>query len=398
MTFAIVTLGCKANQYEGQRMREALLALGMREQPFGMPTAISVVNTCTVTHQADVENRRFIRKALGQGRVIVTGCQAATEPEAIRMIDPMIEVVAPASTAEVFSSPLPRMIHAFEGHARAFVKVQDGCNHGCAYCIVPRARGGPVSRPASEIVDEINTLVQGGYREVVLTGINIGLYEGGLAALIGRILAETAIARIRISSIEPWTFEPLLFEVLESPRVCRHLHLPLQSGCAKVLQAMGRPYTPEYYEALTRELKTRFPDLGLGTDVMVGFPGEDERDFDESRRFIKGLPLTYLHVFAYSPRPATPAASFDAQVPGPLKRRRAVLLKRLSGEKRAAFEASQQGERHDILVTAVEGGVCRGISGNYLAVRVDGPGVRGEILPVCIDGVHAAPVWGRLHG
>jgi len=398
MTFTIATLGCKANQYEGQRMREALAAKGWREQPFGTPVTLSVINTCTVTHQADVENRRFIRKALGQGRVIVTGCQAVTDPDAIRAIDPSIELVSLATAAEAFSSPLPCVIHAFEGHARAFVKVQEGCNHGCAYCIVPRARGCPVSRPDSEIVDEINTLVKGGYREVVLTGINIGLYEGGLAALIAKILAETAIARIRISSIEPWTFEPLLFEVLESPRVCRHLHLPLQSGCAKVLKAMGRPYTPEYYEALTRELKSRFPDLGLGADVMVGFPGEDERDFEESRRFISGLPLTYLHVFAYSRRPGTPAASSPGQVPGPLKRRRASLLKTLSEQKRAAFLASQQGERHDILVTASAGGVCHGISGNYLVVRVACTAVRGEILRVCIDGVHAASVWGHLHG
>ncbi|HQP31402.1 MAG TPA: radical SAM protein, partial [Deltaproteobacteria bacterium] len=281
---------------------------------------------------------------------------------------------------------------------RAFVKVQDGCDHGCAYCIVPRARGRPVSRPESEIVDEINLLVQGGYREVVLTGINIGLYEGGLAQLVGKVLARTAIARVRISSIEPWTFDPLLCDVLESPRVCRHLHLPLQSGCAKVLRAMGRPYTPEYYGSLLRDLKDRFPDLGLGADVMVGFPGEDERDFEESRRFISGLPLTYLHVFAYSRRAGTPAASYPGQVPGPLKRVRAALLKRLSDEKHAAFEASQQLKRHEILVTEAQGGVCSGISGNYLAVRVACPGVRGEILPVCIDGVRAAPLRGREHG
>ncbi|MEN6472644.1 MAG: MiaB/RimO family radical SAM methylthiotransferase [Syntrophaceae bacterium] len=398
MTFAIVTLGCKANQYEGQRMREALSAQGWREQPFGSRVGLSIINTCTVTHQADVENRKLIRKALGQGRVIVSGCQAVTDPDAIFAIDPSIEVMTPAQVAEAFASPLPRFISAFAGHARAFVKVQDGCDHFCAYCIVPRARGCPVSRPANDIVDEINTLVRSGYREAVLTGINIGLYEGGLAALIGKILNDTAIARVRISSIEPWTFDPLLFEVLESPRVCRHLHLPLQSGNAKVLEAMGRPYTPQYYEALIRELKTRFPDLGLGSDVMVGFPGEDEADFEESRRFISGLPLAYLHVFAYSRREGTKASALSHQVPSPVKRRRALELKRLSDEKRAAFEASQQGRHHDILVTTAAGGVCHGISGNYLPVRVACPGVRGELLPVRIDGVQAAPFRGRIHG
>jgi len=398
MTFAIATLGCKANQYEGQRMREALMASGLSERPFGTPAAVNVINTCTVTHQADVDNRRFIRKVLGKGRVIVTGCQAATAPETVRAIDPSIEVVPPASVDEAFPRPLPHVIHAFEGHARAFVKVQDGCDHGCAYCIVPRARGCPVSRPDSEIVEEINTLAQAGYREVVLTGINIGLYEGGLAALIAKILAETAVPRIRVSSIEPWTFEERLCEVLESPRVCRHLHLPLQSGCAKVLQAMGRPYAPEYYRDLMLSLKRRFPDLGLGADVMVGFPGEDEAEFEDSRRFISDLPLTYLHVFAYSRRPGTPAALAAGQVPAEVKRRRAKALKVLSEQKRRAFEASQQGERHDILVTAVKGGVCHGISGNYLAARVACPGVRGEILRVCIDGVQAAPAWGCIHG
>lgn len=398
MTFAIVTLGCKANQYEGQRMREALNARGWREQPFGGPVGLSIVNTCTVTHQADVDNRKLIRRALGQGRVIVSGCQAVTDPDAVRAIDPSIEVMTPAQVAEAFASPLPRVISAFEGHARAFVKVQDGCDHFCAYCIVPHARGCPVSRPANDIVDEINALVRSGYREAVLTGINIGLYEGGLAALIGKILSDTAIARVRVSSIEPWTFESLLFDVMESPRVCRHLHLPLQSGSARVLKAMGRPYTPEYYGALIRELKTRFPDLGLGSDVMVGFPGEDESDFEESRRFISGLPLAYLHVFAYSRRPGTTASGLSGQVPSPVKRRRALELKTLSQEKRATFEASQQGGRHDILVTAAAGGVCHGISGNYLAVRVSGPGVRGELLPVRVDGVQAAPFRGRIHG
>ena len=161
---------------------------------------------------------------------------------------------------------------------------------------------------------------------------------------------------------------------------------------------MGRPYTPEYYEDLLLNLKRRFPDLGLGADVMVGFPGEDDADFEESREFLSRLPLSYLHVFAYSCRPGTPAAVYPGQVPSSVKRRRAQALKMLSEEKRAIFLASQQGERHDILVTAAEGGVCHGISGNYLTVRVACPGTRGEILPVRIDGVHAAPVWGPVHG
>lgn len=398
MQFAMATLGCKVNQYESERIREVLLGRGYVEQRFGAPVDLALINTCTVTHRSDAHSRRLIRMAVGSARVIATGCQAVTDPDGLRGLIPALEVCAPGDLAAALGAPLPRCVQRFHGHARAFVKVQEGCNHGCAYCIVPRAKGLPISRPLSEILEEVTGLCRAGYREIVLTGINIGLYAGGITALVRTVLDATPVERIRVSSIEPWTIDDGLPGLLRSERVCPHLHLPLQSGSARILAAMGRPYDLDYYRDLVHGLTAAHPHLAIGTDIMVGFPGEDEASFEESYRCLEALPLAYLHVFAYSRRPGTRAALMPGQVDEEEKKRRVTRLRRLSDAKRAAFLASQQGRVLDVLVTATGEERFTGISENYLQVQEKGRAVRGEIVPVKINCPPVVAAGGAGHG
>lgn len=398
MRFSIATLGCKVNQYESERIREALYACGYSEQRFGSPVDLALINTCTVTHRSDAEGRTLIRKAMGKGRVIVTGCQAVTAPDALRAFVDKVEVIAPSRLADALHTDLPRWIQGFAGHTRAFVKVQEGCNNFCSYCIVPLARGLPVSRPVAEILTEINTLCQAGYREIVLTGINLGLYEGGISALLRKILDATPVHRIRISSLEPWTLDDSFFHMLRSERICPHVHLPLQSGSPKILAAMGRPYSADYYRTLVHELRAAYPHLAIGTDIMVGFPGEDDVSFDESFRFLATLPLTDLHLFSYSRRPGTRAAAFPGQVEESTKKNRIVRLRRLSAEKRAAFIASQQGSFQEVLVTGAGDARLIGLTANYIRIRVPGTAVKGDIFPARIDASSSLGMGGQGNG
>jgi threonylcarbamoyladenosine tRNA methylthiotransferase MtaB len=398
MRFSIATLGCKVNQYESERLREALFSLGYKEEPFGVPCELSIVNTCTVTHRSDAEGRKLLRKVLNQGRVIVTGCQAVTDPDSIRALCREVEIVAPRRFGDVLDCVLPRIIKGFSGHARAFVKIQEGCNHFCTFCIVPYARGIPLSRPAQEIIDEINELYHAGYLEVVLTGTNIGLYAGGISTIMKKILHATPIPRIRISSIEPWTIDDEFIEVIQSERICRHLHLPLQSGSQRILEAMGRPYTVDYYTSLVEEIRSRYPDMAIGADILVGFPGEDEKAFQESLTFLKDLDLAYLHVFPYSRRLGTKAADFPFQMDAAVKRSRVEVFRSLSDAKRAAFIAAQLGSIQDVLVTRVEDTSFTGLTSHYVKVHAPGRPSPGRIVRVRLEALSGLGAKGTLHG
>ncbi len=401
MRFAIVTLGCKVNHYEGQRIRQGLLHAGHSEQPFPEPGAdLYIINTCTVTHKADADGRRLIRKALGSGgRVIVTGCQAVVYPDDIRKVSREVDVVRPENLSEVLDIDFPRIISGFGSQNRAFVKVQQGCDRYCTYCIVPMARGAPVSRPWQEVVTEVRALVNGGYNEVVLTGINIGLYEGGLTRLIQKILSHTAIARVRVSSMEPWTVEDCLIDLAAiDPRVCSHLHLPLQHGSDRVLRAMGRPYTAASFRSLVARIRDTSPSMAIGADVIAGFPGEDERAFEESYGLIEGMDITYLHVFTFSARPGTVAASLPDRPEVDAVRRRSSHLRELSGRKRRAFAVSRIGSVEEILVTGSCCGGFSGISSNYLAVTARGDAVPGSLVKVRLVDLEGSTLKGEILG
>jgi threonylcarbamoyladenosine tRNA methylthiotransferase MtaB len=385
MKFRIETLGCKVNQYETQQIRQALLSSGYIEASDGEHANLTIVNTCTVTHRSDSDARKLLRKGISSDRIVATGCLATTRPQEIRAISDKIVIVSKGDIEKVIDTSLPKSISGLSGRTRTFVKIQDGCSNFCTFCIVPFARGCPSSRPGNEIVEEINSLFINGCNEIVLCGINLGLYENGFSTILKRILKETGIPRIRISSIEPWTVKKDLIEVFSEPRICAHLHLPLQSGSKRILTTMGRPYDPSYFSSLVNEILLVRPETAIGTDIIAGFPGENEDDFDEGFNFLKNLPIAYMHVFPYSKRPGTKAADFNGQVDEAEKKRRAMVLRGLSQGKRSEFIQRRVGDVCNVLVTASVNGICKGITSNYITAVFNGNTPAGDIVKVRLE-------------
>lgn len=401
MRFSVCTLGCKVNQYDSQRIREGLSSAGHVEQPFTESGAdCYIINTCTVTRRADAEGRRLVRRALRHGaRVVVTGCQATVFPEVFRALSPEVEVVRPDHLSEVLGLELPRIISGFGAQSRAFVMIQQGCDRYCTYCIVPLARGRPVSRPWQEVVAEVRALHGRGFQEVVLTGINIGLYEGGLTRLVQRVLTYTDLPRLRISSIEPWTVEDCLIDMMAGEtRICQHLHLPLQHGSDAVLQAMGRPYSAGYIRSLMARVKAKAPHAAIGADVIVGFPGEDDQAFEDTYGLVDELGFSYLHVFPFSPRPGTAAAGLSGRPDEKVTAQRSSALRALSRRKRQAFATSRIGEMERVLVTRSCKGRFSGISSGYLTVEASGDAAPGELVQVMLSTVDGQTLQGETVG
>ena len=359
MRFAVVNLGCKVNRVESDAFAAALMARG------GVPAAeedadLVVVNTCTVTGEAEKKTRKAVRHALRANptaRVVVTGCAAALDADAFSSMDPRVEVVPKGELAA--AAPTDAALRAGEGfRTRVGVKVQDGCDNACTYCIVHVARGRATSRPADEVAAEARALAAAGVREIVLTGINLGSYDDAglrLAGLLERLLNETRglgscggpDARFRVSSVEPMDVDEAFVSLLASAggRVCRHLHLPMQSGSTRVLSEMARPYTAERFCSLVDGLYDAVPELSLSTDVIAGFPGETEDDFVATLAAARRCRFAKIHAFPYSPRVGTPAAARDDQVPAPVKADRARRLRELGRELRSQELARRAGTR-----------------------------------------------------
>lgn len=332
---------------------------------------LCVVNTCTVTHVADRKSRQLIRRlhrANPTASLIVTGCYAEMCPQEVGAIDGvdlivgnedkerLIELVesrgSKAQTLNV-KRQTPNLQAFPLGHTRAFVKIQDGCNNRCAYCVISLARGRERSRPRQEIIAEIKALVAAGCKEVVLTGVHIGGYGRdlgtGLGQLVEDVLTETTLPRLRLSSIEPWDLKPSLLRLWENPRLCRQLHLPLQSGCDATLQRMRRRYTASQYADLAATARRLIPDLAVTTDVMVGFPGETAEEFAASLSFVEEMEFARLHVFKYSARPGTAAAEMSHQVPYAEKKKRSEAMLELARESKQRFHRKFLGRKMEVL-------------------------------------------------
>jgi len=399
---ALATLGCKVNQYETVLMQEGLKEKGMKIVPFNQPADVYVINTCTVTHRSDYQSRQLIRRAKrtnNKAFIVVTGCYAQINPQAIQSIpgvnlilgnthkDQLAEMLTHLDktlATQIMVKPIPKstpsvQISGFLDYTRAFVKIQDGCSAACSYCIVPRARGPSRSQPPQQVVQQIKKLVCAGYQEIVLTGIHIGVYgrdlvpETSLASLLRQIIQIEGLGRIRLSSIEPTEFSPALIEVLQSEKICPHLHIPLQSAHDQILEAMNRHYTGAQYQELVQHLTETIADLAIGADVMVGFPGETQQMFEHTYKFILDLPIAYLHVFRYSARPHTPAAHFESQVPEEVKRKRSRLLRLLSQQKSLQFRHRFLGRCLPSLILRQEGkqnGWLTALTHNYIKVLV----------------------------
>lgn len=386
---AFKTLGCRLNQAESAALAGQLEALGYEATTDTESADILVVHSCAITRAAEQDSLRVLRHAKRRPHppfVVFAGC-ATTVAQADRLRAEGADLIVaqaekdtlPARLAAALGDPatppstaLPRF-----GTTRALVKVQDGCDFRCAYCIVPDARGRPRSRPASEVLAEVAGLAETGFREFVLTGVNVGCYHDGSMGLPGLIQALASlpgVLRLRLSSIEPGTAERDIADLaVAESKLCRTLHLPLQSGDARILRSMRRRYTPAQYEDSVRHALARLPLLGLGADVITGFPGEDDAAFEATRQLVARLPFSNLHVFPYSERPGTPAAELPGTVPVAVRRARARELLALGQAQREAFAQRFVGRAVDVLVERVDAdGVGRGWTGEYLEARIPG--------------------------
>lgn len=381
-TFFIKTFGCRVNQVESQSLREEFLRAGFTPAETPDKADICLLNTCSVTHQADKDAEKLIRQLLRRnpnGKLILTGCYAATHKERISYNFPQAQVVAKKDLGNVLFNgcPMRWMVTEHEGHSRAFIKIQDGCDNFCTYCLVPYARPEKHSKPASDVLEEISLLIQKGFSEIVLTGINIGNYlcpqtGADLAALCERIAPLKGNFRIRFSSIELPTLSDEIINIMHRypARFCNYFHLPLQAGCDKILTDMNRHYTTADYVNCVQKLRAARPQMGIFADVIAGYPTETDEDFLKTYRFIENLQLSGLHVFSYSPRPHTPAAQLP-QVKTEEIRRRAELLRALDKKLRTAFAASLVGTEQEVFIEEYKDGATHGITSNFQPVILE---------------------------
>ena len=391
MRVAFTTLGCKINQHETEVMRQEAAAAGNAIVPFDSEADVYVINTCSVTAKSDYQCRQTIRAAIrrGQGaRVIVTGCYAETRPEEIKSI-PGVALVFGNQEKDHFARYLdgqdlsgrpaiPVLQQTAKTRTRGFLKIQDGCDNHCTYCIVPLARGASRSVPAGEIRRMFDLTVGSGCPEVVLSGIHIGRYgldlepRETLTGLIQSLVLRKKHARIRVSSIEPNEITDELIAMLGNG-LCRHLHIPLQSGDDLILRSMKRTYSSRDYRLLVEKVASKVPGVALGADVMVGFPGEGEKAFRNTYDLIDSLPLTHLHVFSYSPRPGTPAATMAEQVSDGQKKERSDLLRNLGDRKNLVFRSNFKGSIMKAVLeegSLTEQGHVTGMTDNYIRVKI----------------------------
>lgn len=405
-TASFKTLGCRLNQAEMDALARRLQDCGVHILPFGREVDLTVVNTCTVTSDADRDSRYAIRQAIRRsprGRVVVTGCYAQMSPAAVKAIDGVDLVLdnrEKMNLLEHLKFQVPD-IHASgieasssESKTRSTLKVQDGCDYHCTFCIIPFARGRAQSPPFPDVVREAEGLVARGFREIVLTGVNIGTYcseENGkprrLVDLIGRLQEIDGLARLRISSIEPNTVTDALLKLMSrSDTICPHLHIPIQSASDPILAAMRRKYRRARLEALMEKIRTAIPDAGIGTDVIAGFPGETDALFEETLRFVESAGFSYLHAFPYSARAGTAASKLADAVPTDVIHRRVNLLRELSLELHARFARRFAGRTLPVLFECPEGEIQTGLTGNYLRVQFPSShSLRGHVRDVTLE-------------
>jgi threonylcarbamoyladenosine tRNA methylthiotransferase MtaB len=380
MNIAIITLGCKVNQAESAAIEGAFRNLGFSIVGLSESPDYCIINTCTVTAKSDYQSRQLIRKAAKAGaKVIVTGCYAQLKPDEVKEIAGVDRVVPNANKyniVNILSHNTSLSTLYYSNRSRPLVKVQDGCNHACSYCLIPMARGRSHSVKISEVIDEVLCHEASGYSEVVLTGIHLGLYGYDmepritLSTLIKALLTKTNIRRIRLSSLEVTEMTDEIMELLQDKRVCKHLHVPLQSGSDAILKNMRRPYTARTYSHMIERIANHIKGIALGTDVIVGFPGEGDAEFRNTKGLLESLPFTYMHIFPFSARPGTLAAQMPNHVSSPVRKERCNELNALNIRIKNAYLSSQIGKSLDIIIEEMHGdSTSVGKSGNYLKVE-----------------------------
>ncbi len=472
-TFYLENFGCRATQADGAAIERQFQARGLDRASSAASAALVILNTCTVTASADQDARAAIRRIRRENpgcEIVVTGCYAQRAPEEVAALPGVSRVIGnshkhrlaeiallhsgtetstraaafvplsalgsvnrelttafrpPATEGRLFvgdifahtellAAPVFEAAGEFTENPRTRpnLKIQDGCDNRCSFCVIPSVRGHSRSLPLDRILGEIHALVAAGYREVVISGINLGrwgrdlpvgggsTHPTGFEDLVRSILAQTALEKLRLSSIEPmdWSKE-LIALVAESPRIAKHAHVPMQSGSDRILRRMHRKYRPWHYREKIENIRAAMPDAAIGADVMAGFPGETEADFEETRRLIADLPLTYLHVFTYSSRPGTPSAAMPGQVPVQVARERNRVLRDLAAEKKLAFMRSFVGETIPAITlthSGTGGDLTEALTDNYLKLRLQGRHHPNRWLTARIERVQDATLVGTI--
>lgn len=389
-TFSIKTLGCKNNQYESSVIAASLEAMGFVSVPFGTQSSVVIVNTCTVTDNADKKCRNYIRQGARfskNGRVIVAGCMAHRMADILRKMDEVLDVIDIGERSSI-GKRIAESAGFFEeqkitdqfkendavpfGHVRGYLRIQDGCDGECTYCVVPLVRGKPTSRPYNEVLGHAKKIIAEGVREIVLTGITIGQYRDGdndVASLAESILSLDGDFRLRITSIEPTHVSPRLAALYTHPKLCPHIHLPLQSGSNRILAMMKRPYTAEEYMEKVTLLRSVRPDIAIGTDVIVGFPGESDDDFLQTISVIKAACVSYVHRFSYSRRSGTPAAK-ETLCDNSTVRLRVELLDKTANVLERSFTDQFIGNRSRVVIEK-HGNSLIGVTPHYIRLPID---------------------------
>jgi threonylcarbamoyladenosine tRNA methylthiotransferase MtaB len=400
MKIFLDTVGCRLNQSEIEAMALQFRAAGHEIVSGAGEADLVVVNTCTVTLQAASDSRQKVRQAvrLGAGQIVLTGCWSTLEPEQAQALPNVIKVIPndrkDALVKDLLGladqdfdlEPLARQpLPGIHRRTRAFIKVQDGCDNRCTFCITTLARGAGISRSIPEVINDIQAALLGGTREIVLPGVHLGSWgkdhveiAGRLFGLIKTILAETDTPRLRLSSLEPWDIDDEFFELWQDRRLCRHLHLPLQSGSATVLRRMARKVTPHSYADLLLTARAAIPGIAITTDLISGFPGETEAEFSETLAFVEKMEFSGGHVFTYSARPGTAAAHMPGQVPHPLRKQRNAALRDLLSSSAQVYSSRFIGKELNVLWETSE--QCDdgnwhlgGLSDNYLHINATSP-------------------------
>jgi threonylcarbamoyladenosine tRNA methylthiotransferase MtaB len=444
-TFYLENFGCRATQADGAAIERQLAQQGMDRASAASEAEVVILNTCTVTAAADQDARAAIRRIQRENpgcRIVVTGCYAQRAPQEIAALpgvsavvgnshkQRVAEVAAGTHTApgfvplcdinransdglastlvgdifahtELMAAPVFDADLASE-RTRPNLKVQDGCDNRCSFCVIPYVRGQSRSLRLEKVLEEVTGLVALGYREVVISGINLGRWGRDLTRgvrfedLVRAILSHTSLQRLRLSSIEPMDWSEELIELAAtSPRIAKHAHVPMQSGSDRVLRLMHRKYRPWHYADRIHRIREAMPDAAIGADVMVGFPGETDGDFDQTRRMVEELPFTYLHVFTYSPRPGTPAATMPNQVPVHVARARNRVLRELAAAKKLAFQKSFVGKSIQAITLGVfDGDYTESLTDNYLKLRLGGQHAPNQWLSAQVEEVHGGALLG----
>ncbi len=426
-TVSFYTLGCKLNQAETAAIAAKFVEHGYEIIPFKEPADVVLINTCSVTERAEQKCRHAIHQSVRkspEGKIVVVGCYSQLKPDAVAkipgvdlvlgtqnkykavsLVENLPETGFPKNQVEPFSAK--EKFRYFDGgyadrHTRAFLKIQDGCDYRCSYCSIPFSRGPSRSDHPQAIVARAQALVAQGFKELVLTGVHIGMYgrdldrDENLVHLLRRLLKIGGLERIRLSSLDPHEVSDKLINLVAStPRMAPHFHIALQSGDNEILKAMRRAYRVEKFQSVTEKIRSKIPDAGIGVDVIVGFPGETEEKFEATTRVLAESPVTFFHVFSYSQRDGTPAEKFPDQIPKVEKKRRVDNLIQLGNEKKLAFEKRFVGKILHVLIEKRENPQnCQGVAENYIRVYLTQPAPRNKILPVRITEISDGKVLG----